>query len=135
MPKKVLFICLRNFRSCSLFGRILSFSLTMSKLQVLWKFLSQNSFTANFFIAKQPHIDHTTRAIKQNINRMLHGKSFQFYCSNLVAPPFAVISDLLAKFLLKDIKIAIYSPSWWKFNQASNPHPPRQQNFVKTNTA
>ena len=53
LSKKVLFICLRNFRFCSLSGRILSFSFTMSKLQALWKFLSRNSFAANFFIVKQ----------------------------------------------------------------------------------
>jgi len=35
---------------------------------------------------------------------MLHGKNFQFYCSNLAAPPFAAVSALLTKFLLKALK-------------------------------
>jgi len=55
-------------------------------------------------VVKQPRIDRTTRAIKQNINRMLHGKNFQFYCSNLATPPFAVILVLLAKFILQALK-------------------------------
>ena len=35
LVKKVFFICSRNFRFCSLSGRILSFSFTMSKLQAI----------------------------------------------------------------------------------------------------
>ncbi|ERJ26857.1 hypothetical protein ATCC51562_1015 [Campylobacter concisus ATCC 51562] len=41
---------------------------------------------------------------------MLHGKNFQFYCSNLAAPPFAVMSAFLAKFILKALKNVVCSP-------------------------
>ena len=110
LSKKVLFICLRNFRFCSLSGRILSFSFTMSKLQALWKFLSRNSFAVNFFIVKQtthrPH--HSCNQAKYP--RISHGKNFQFYCSNLATPLFAAVSALLVKFILKALKNVVCSP-------------------------
>ena len=107
LSKKCFFICLRNFRFCSLSGRILSFSIIMSKLQALWKFLTHNAFAANFIITKQSRINCTTREIK---HRTLHSKNFQSYCTNLATPPFATISALLEKFILKDLKIVVCSP-------------------------
>ncbi len=75
-------------RSCK---RYENFSLTMHLLQI--------SSSSN-----KPRIDCTTRAIEQNIHRMLHSKNFQFYCSNLATPPFAAVSALLTKFLLNALK-------------------------------
>ena len=81
-------------RSCK---RYENFSLTMHLLQIS--------------SSPSSHIQTTQlRAIKQNIHRMLHGKSFQFYCSNLATPPFAAVSALLAKFLLKALKNVVCSP-------------------------
>ena len=79
-------------------------------------------------------IDRTTRAIEQNIHRMLHSKNFQFYQPSLATPPFAAVSALLTKFLLNALKKCDLLATLVKFSQASNPHLPRQQKFVKTNT-
>ena len=131
LAKKVLFICLRNFRSCSFLGRILLFSFTMSKLQALWKFLVCDTSATKLLVAKPPRIDRTTRVIKQNINRMLHSKNFQFYCSNLATPPFASISSSFGKISTKCSKKGGMLATLVKFSQASNSHLSRQQNFVK----
>ena len=81
--------------------------------------------------SNKPCIDCTTRAIEQNIRRMLHSKNFQFYCTNIAAPPFATMSAFLAKFYTKSSKKCGLLATLVKFNQASNPHPLCQQKFVK----
>jgi len=45
-----------------------------------------------------------------NQAKNINGKKFQFYCSNLATPPFAAVSALLAKFLLKALKNVVCSP-------------------------
>ena len=72
-------------------------SLKSLEMHLLQSFLSPSS----------PCIERTTREIR---HRMLHSKNFQFYCSNLAAPPFAAVSALLTKFLLKALKKVICSP-------------------------
>ena len=72
--------------------------------------ITRKAPATKLFIAKQPRIDRTTRAIKQKYPRITHGKNFQFYCSNLATPPFAAVSALLTKFLLKALKKVICSP-------------------------
>ena len=92
--------------------------------------ITRKAPATKLFIAKQPRIDRTTRAIKQNIHRMLHGKNFQFYCTNLAAPPFPTYSSF-SKIYTKSSKKCGLLATLVKFNQASDPHPPHQQKFVK----
>ena len=54
--------------------------------------------------SNKPCIDCTTRAIEQNIHRMLHGKNYQIYQPSLATPPFAAVPALLTKFLLNALK-------------------------------
>ena len=131
LPKMCSVIRLRNSRSCSLFGRILSFSLTMSKLQVLWKFLSQNSFTANFFIAKQPHIDDTTPC---NQAKYPQDAPQQKLSILLLKPRHSTICHHISSFSkisIKSSKKCGLLATLVKFNQASNSHLPHQWKFVK----
>ena len=127
----MLFICLRNFRFCSFSGRISLFSLTMPKLQVLWKFLSQNSFTANFFIAKQPHIDDTTPC---NQAKYPQDAPRQKLSILLLKPRHSTICRRISSFDKISIKCSKNSgllAILVKFNQASDPHLPHQWKFVK----
>ena len=102
---------------CQSCKRYENFSLTMHLLQISSS-------------PSSPCIDRTTRAIKQNIHRMLHGKNFQFYCTNLAAPPFPTYSSF-SKIYTKSSKKCGLLATLVKFNQASDPHPPHQQKFVK----
>ena len=107
LPKMKLFVVwLVKFRSCSVSSRTSLFSLTMSKLQVLWKFLTHNAPIARLFIFMQSRIDRTT---------ICH------YISSF------------EKISIKSSKKSGLLATLVKFNQASNPHLPHQQNFVKTN--
>ena len=133
LAKKVLFICLWNFRFCSFSGRISLFSLTMSKLQALWEFLTHNAFAANFFIVKQathrPHHSCNQAKYQQDAPR-------QKLSILLLKPRHFTICRHIGSFdkiSIKSSKKSDLFATLVKFNQALNPHSSRQQKFVKTN--
>ena len=96
------------------------------------KFLARNALATNFFIFKQPHINKHTLV---QPSKSIHGKNFQICCTNLATPPFAAVSASFSKISIKCSKKSGMLATLVKFSQASDPHPPHQQKFVKMNTA
>ena len=135
--QKVLFICLRNFKFCSLSGRISSFSFTMPKLQALWKIFQNHSQSACYkafyrqAATHRPHYSCNQAKISKDHPR-------QKLSILLLKPRHSTICCRISSFdkiSIKSSKKSDLLATLVKFNQALNPHSPCQQNFVKTNTA